>query len=36
MEFLRTTRVGCIGAERVPPEDREEVSDGEEGRPGPP
>ena len=21
LEFLRTTRVGCIGAERVPPED---------------
>ena len=36
LEFLRTTRVGCIGAERVPPEDREEVSDGEGGGPGPP
>ena len=22
LEFLRTTRVGCIGAERIPPEDR--------------
>ena len=36
LEFLRTTRVGCIGAERVPPEGREGVSDGEEGGPGPP
>ena len=30
MEFLRTTRVGCIGTERVPPEDRGEISEGEE------
>ena len=36
LEFLRTTRVGCIGAERLSPEDRGEVSDGEEGGPGPP
>ena len=36
LEFLRTTRVGCIGAERVPPEDRGEDADGEEGGPGPP
>ena len=28
LEFLRTTRVGCIGTERAPPED-EEVEDNE-------
>ena len=33
--FLRTTRAGCIGAERVPPEDRGEISEGEGGGPGP-
>ena len=37
LEFLRTTRVGCIGTERVPPEEEEgEDSEGEEGGPGPP
>ena len=36
LEFLRTTRVGCVGAGRVPPEDRGEDSEGEEGGPGPP
>ena len=36
-DFLRTTRVGCVGgAERVPPEDRGEDEEGEEGGPGPP
>ena len=35
LEFLRTTRVGCIGTGRVPPEDMEEV-EGEKGGPGPP
>ena len=35
LEFLRTTRVGCIGAERVPPEDRR-ADEGEEGGLGPP
>ena len=35
LEFLRTTRVGCVGIGRVPPEDREEEN-GEEGGPGPP
>jgi hypothetical protein len=34
--ILRTTRVGCVGVGRVPPEDRGEDSDGEEGGPGPP
>ena len=34
---LRTTRVGCIGTERVPPEEEEgEDSDGQEGGPGSP
>ena len=36
LEFLRTTRVGCIGTERVPPEDRGDDTEGEEGGPGPP
>ena len=36
LEFLRTTRVGCIGVGRAPPEDRGEETDGEEGGPGPP
>ena len=37
LDFLRTTRVGSIGTERVPPEEEEgEVSEGEEGGPGPP
>ena len=35
-EFLRTARVGCIGADRAPPEDRGEDTEGEEGGPGPP
>ena len=35
LEFLRTTRVRCIGVGRVPPEDRGEETDGEEGGPGP-
>ena len=34
--FLRTTRVGCRGTERVRPEDRGEASDREGGGPGPP
>ena len=36
LEFLRTTRVGCVGSGRVPPEDRGEKESGEEGGPGPP
>ena len=38
LEFLRTTRVGCIETERAPPEEEEEgeVSKGEQGGPGPP
>ena len=36
LEFLRTTRVGCVGIGRIPPEDREERSGEEEGGPGPP
>ena len=36
LEFLRTTRVGCVGLGRVPPEDRGEEERGEEGGPGPP
>ena len=37
LEFLRTTRVGCIGTERVSREEEEgEDSEGEEGGPGPP
>ena len=37
LEFLRTTRVGCIRADRVPPEEEGgEDGEGEEGRPGPP
>ena len=35
LEFLRTTWVGCIGAERTPPEDRGEDAEGEEGGLGP-
>ena len=35
LEFLRTTRVGCVGIGGISPEDREEAS-GEEGGPGPP
>ena len=34
LEFLRTTRVGCIGVGRVHPEDRGEDTDGEKGGPG--
>ena len=30
LEFLRTTRVGCVGLGRVPPEDRGEEESGEE------
>ena len=36
LEFLRTTRVGCVGLGRVPPEERGEEESGEEGGPGPP
>ena len=36
LELLRTTRVGCIGVGRVPPEDRGEDMEGEEGGLGPP
>ena len=36
LEFLRTTRVGCVGLGRVPLEDRGEEESGEEGGPGPP
>ena len=36
LEFLRTTKVGCVGVGRVPPEDRGEDESGEEGGPGPP
>ena len=36
LEFLRTTRVGCIGVDKIPPEDRGEDNEGEEGRLGPP
>ena len=36
LESLRTTGVGCIGAERIPPEDRGEDVEGEERGPGPP
>ena len=37
IKFLRTTRVGCIGTERVHrDEGEEEDSEGEEGGPGPP
>ena len=36
LEFLRTTRVGCVGIGRVPPEDRGDDEEGEEGGPGPP
>ena len=36
LEFLRTTRVGCIGVGRILPEGRGEETDGEEGGPGPP
>ena len=36
LEFLRTTRVGCIGIGRTLPEDRGEDTEGEEGGPGPP
>ena len=35
LEDLRTTRLGCLGAEKVPPEDRGAVSDGAKGGPGP-
>ena len=34
--ILRTTRVGCVGVGRVPPEVRGEDKSGEEGGPGPP
>ena len=36
LEFLRTTRVGFIGAERVPPGDRGEDTEGEDGGQGHP
>ena len=36
LEFLRTTRVGCVGLGRVPPKDRGESESGEEGGLGPP
>ena len=36
LEFLRTTRVGCVDVGRVPLEDRGEDERGEEGGPGPP
>ena len=36
LEFLRTTRVGCVGSGRVPPEDVGEEEEGEEGGLGPP
>ena len=36
LEFLRTTRVGCTGVERVPPEGEGKDNEGEKGRPGPP
>ena len=36
LEFLRTLRVGYIGAEKVLPEDRRKEMEGEEGGPGPP
>ena len=36
LEFLRTTRVGCVGTGRISPEDRGEDEEGEEGGPGPP
>ena len=37
LEFLRTTRVGCIGTERAPSEEEEvEESEGEKGGPPPP
>lgn len=35
LEFLRTTRLGCIGTERVPPEEEGRGGrEGEEGGPG--
>ena len=36
LEFLRTTRVGCVGLGRVSPDDRGEANSGEVVRPGPP
>ena len=36
LEFLRTTRMGYVGIGKVPPEDRGENEEGEEGDPGPP
>ena len=36
LEFLQTTRVGCVGSGRVPPEERGGDESGEEGGPGPP
>ena len=33
LEFLRTTKVGCVGTGRVPSEDRGEDVSGEEGGP---
>ena len=38
LEFLRTTRVGCIGVGEVPrpPQERGEETDGEKGGPGAP
>ena len=36
LEFLRTTRMGCVGTGRVPPEDRGEDESEEEGGPDPP
>ena len=36
LEFLRTTRVGCVGTGRISSEKRGEDESGEEGVPGPP
>ena len=36
LELLRTTRVGCIGVGRVPPEDGGEDTEGDEGGSAPP
>ena len=37
LEFLRTIRVGCLGVERVPPEEEEgDDIKGKEGGPAPP
>ena len=36
LEFLRTTKVGCVGVGRVPLEDRGDEESGEVGGPDPP